>query len=210
MSQTQANTYDILFKAWKEELLSKSLLSLNLNFIKNNLQFLEIIKGNFQNEKFVTDVFIKRAEFLIQNLIELRKNKILISFLDNEKIISSYLSKQELYYYDYLKNSEQIIQNKQISFSDQTKEFLLQNSNIMKDSMNDQEFKKSIEKTEIEHSTNNINEEVMVVFLKDIDSFVNLDNRVFGPYKKNDAVKIPKDIFTKILQPKNIAQLKLE
>ena len=134
----------------------------------------------------------------------------MVSFLDNEKITSSYLSKQELLYYDYLKNSENIIQNKKISFSDQTKEFLIQYSDILNNSELEESPKKPSEKTSSDHLIRNESEDVLVIFLKDINRFVYIDNRIFGPYKKNEVDRIPKDIFTKILQPKNFAQLKLE
>ena len=202
---SESNSYQKLFNAWKEELAVKQLTSLPLNFIKTFLQIIEEFHSNKNPNKFISDIFIKRIEFLIQDLINLRKNKILNSILRREEVPSAYLSKQELLYYDYLKSSDRIIQNKPLNFSNQIKELIIQNSNFK---LEKPEKTKTINKTSDTHITVQKGEEqeiTSVIFITDLEEFIYLNNQKFGPYKKNDKAKVPKDVFDKVLGPKNIA-----
>ena len=208
MNSSESNTsYQNLFNAWREELSSKDLTSLNLNFIKSYQQVIENFSSGKEDQKFINQIFIKRIEFLIQNLIDLRKNKIINSIFEKKDILTSYLSKQELIFYDYLKNGENILQNNSIMFSNQMKEFLFQNSNInIEESVDNQKSGISPNPPQVENTR--ANDEIQVVFLKDLEEFVYLNNKKYGPFKKNELAKVPKEVFYKILNPKNFAQLK--
>ena len=207
MILSEKNSYKDLFNAWREELQSNTLTPLNLNFIKSYLLSIESFSSENTEQNFINEVFIKRIEFLIQNLIELRKIKIINLIINKEQIETSYLSKQELLFYDYLKNSENILKNKSITFPNQLKEYLYQNSNMK---INDEFFEysvKEIQPIEDEEKETEIDvEEVTVVFLKDVDEFIYVDNKIYGPFKKNEVAVIPKELFSKILFPKKFVQ----
>ena len=135
----------------------------------------------------------------------MRKNKIINSFLDNNELNSSYLSKQELIFYDYIKNSEQIIQNKSITFSPQMIDYLEESTNLAM--IKDLKLKEKIdskEKTPEMKSTTSST--IKVIFLKEVDQFIYKNNQKFGPFKTNDIVEIPIDLYTYILRPKNIVK----
>ncbi len=201
-------TYQTLYNAWREELLSKDLTSLDLNFIKKFKHQVDVFTAGTQNQDFLNDLFIKRIEFLVQDLIDLRKIKIFNSVLNEEQISTSYLSKQELLYYDYIQNSEKILQNKSLVFSGQVRDYISQFSNLKGQTINESHTKSP---NEPKITTENISppvDEVTVIFLEDIDEFVYLNNRKYGPFKKDDVAQIPTEIYSKILFPKNIAQKK--
>lgn len=205
MSSLERTSYKELYSAWKEELTGLNLTPLSLNFIKSYSQSLEELKSKNSTDQFSSGIFIKRCEFLLKNLIEMRKNKIVNSFLNNNELNSSYLSKQELIFYDYIKNSEQIIQNKSITFSPQMIDYLEENTNL---TMNkDLKLKEKIDSkekiTEIKSTTSS---SIKVIFLKEVDQFIYKNNQKFGPFKTNDIVEIPIDLFTNILRPKNIVK----
>ena len=205
MMSSELLSYHNLFKAWKEELTLKQLTSLPLNFIKSFLQNIDDIHSNKNPDKFIQEIFVKRVEFLTQNLINLRKNKILNSILSKEEIPTSYLSKQELLYYDYLKSAEKIIQNKPLNFSQQIKEFILQNSNLKSGKL-DKTSTLEQEPSPRKDVPDSGNEgKITVVFLTDLEAFVYHNNQKFGPFKKNEEFLVPKDVFNKILKPKKIA-----
>ena len=135
----------------------------------------------------------------------MRKNKKINSFLDNNELNSSYLSKQELIFYDYIKNSEQIIQNKSITFSPQMIDYLEESTNLAM--IKDLKLKEKIdskEKTPEMKSTTSST--IKVIFLKEVDQFIYKNNQKFGPFKTNDIVEIPIDLYTYILRPKNIVK----
>ena len=196
-------SYPELYNAWKEELLAKKLTPLNLNFIQNTLFSLESLKHTNNNP--VELVLVKRADFLIKNLIELRKHKLIEIIINKQNIDSSYLSKQELLFYDFIKNSENILQNKLLSFSDQLANFLDKNSNLSKkdSSKNEEQKEKDYNKEE-----DNIDETITVIFQKDIEKFIYVDKKNYGPFKINDIASIPIEIYNKILLPKQIAKEK--
>lgn len=198
-------TYQTLYNAWKEELLSKDLSSLHLNFIKLFLQQIDELTAE-KHDDFIDDVFLKRIEFLIQDLINLRKIKIINSVLNKEQITTSYLSKQELLYYDYVKNSEMILQNKPLTFSGQVKDYIDQNSNFGFQSTETSELKNTQEATEQIDTEMLSKDEISVLFLQDFAEFSYLKDRKFGPFKKNDITKVPMEVFSKVLLPKGIAQ----
>lgn len=205
-SSDSNSTYHILYQAWQEELLSKTLTSLNLNFIKHFSQEIADLTSQSYEQDFINDIFIKRITFLIHNLINLRKIKILNSVLNKEQISTSYLSKQELLYYDYVKNSELILQNKPLVFSGQVKEFFNHHSNF-KDAINDTNQTQPVsESVKPINSVSSSVDGIEVRFLVDLDEFTYLNNRTFGPFKKDEIAKVPTEVFSKVLYPKKIAQ----
>jgi hypothetical protein len=210
MTFSEKNDYLELFTVWKEELHSKKLTPLNLSFIKNFNE--KVIKSNSQDTdtSLFSEIFRPRVEYLLQNLISLRRNKILQATLKKEEIETSYLSKQELLYLNFLESSNAIIEDKPLLFSDQLKEYITQNSNV-------NDFKQNIEKkmvTEQNSITLNVNniskeeEDIEVSFLKDIDEFIfGNPAKIYGPFKANKTGFVPNVVYAKILQPRGYAKL---
>ena len=201
-------TYQVLYNAWKEELLSKDLTSLDLNFIKKFKQQINGFTTENQDHEFINNLFIKRIEFLIQDLITLRKTKIFNSVLNKEQISTSYLSKQELLYYDYVQNSEKILENKSLVFSGQIKDYISQNSNLKEQTIGTNQPQPKVESKASIEVNPSPTDEISVIFLEDLEEFIYVNNHKYGPFKKNEIAQIPKDVFSKILLPKKIAQIK--
>ena len=203
MASSETILYPELFSAWKEELLSKNLTPLNLNFIKSYLQGLNEIF--YSNSNPVHNLVMKRAKFLIQNLVEIRKQKILSMIMNKEPVESSYLSKQELLFYDYINNSDNVLQNKNLTFSAQLLDFILDKSNL---SMNKEKISTELANKENLNFESRKKDKIEVIFLKDVEEFIYKNNKRFGPFKKNDEALIPEEIYRKVLHPKNIAMEK--
>ena len=83
--------------------------------------------------------------------------------------------------------------------------FLDKNSNLSKkdSSKNEEQKEKEYNKEE-----DNIDETITVIFQKDIEKFIYVDKKNYGPFKINDIASIPIEIYNKILLPKQIAKEK--
>lgn len=202
MSSSDSNSYRELLLAWKEELFNHDLTPLNLNFIRNYSLKIEEIKSKDIKDQFFHEILLKRIDFLLTNLIEIRTNKIIDCFLSKKDINTSYLSKQELIFFDYIKNSNQILKNQSILFSPQMCDYLESNSNLFstKEMNKNDNIENKILPPEASSSDDKT---IVVVFLKDIEKFIYKNNQFFGPFKVGDVVEIPVELFTNILFPKN-------
>lgn len=185
MSQNEAD-YDSIRIAWERELESNKLLDLQDLKLSNMVSYLSNVrmelaktKAEEELEASILTQEVMNLEFMIEDLLQLRKKKILAAVISDENLQSD-MTLQEEEFYNRLKRAF----NGHRNFVDMT-------------IAGKTEGEKSLPeegKSTSEQILGDADDEsyVLVRFLEPIeDKFIGLDEAEYGPYRKEDLATIP-------------------
>lgn len=199
--------YKEIYKLWKAQKASSTLLEIPADFYVSMDGKLAQIYENSQHQEWqeLVDKVIERTEFLRKDLAKLRLFRIVNSIIFDVPINNKLLTWSERRIIKDLQKSIETLGIGNISVNNSPNIFDTQNiSPIMNLSEDSEALHNQIEE-------NNDKEQIslensMIRMLIDVEAFVGLDNKEYGPFKRNDIVFLPTEN-AKVLIVKNLARL---
>lgn len=179
--------YKSLYELWLEERASPSLLEIPADFYISMDGKLAKLYQQSQNLEWgeLADEIIERMEFLRKDLAQLRLTKILNSVIYNVPIVDpGVLTWGERRLIKDLRKSIEMIGMEKPNILDTQEIFPI--TNLQEDS--------DAETNQIEENRDNISTppaNLMVRILDDVEAFVGLDNKQYGPLIRHDVVRLP-------------------
>ncbi|MHA2364321.1 MAG: hypothetical protein ACXAC7_10210 [Candidatus Hodarchaeales archaeon] len=211
MSFQRSGEYEDLFSAYKRERQLKELQSLPLDFFLKFTEYLQFFNADSHPKKSLVYVIHNRISWMLNQLYELRKNKIILNVNQNSKPIQTErLSQAEKRFYLSL------IVAKNLFPSPKEKPSIL--SNELKE-----EFLRSlppgwIDYTKQSHPTKAISSDMAdsdvetvnmgeIEVIKTIPRFLGPDGKTYGPYEPQQIVSVPLIVIKNVLIPRNLAKI---
>lgn len=205
-------TYETLFDLLRREKARNELQPLEQSFYEDVSMYMQdkqkaLRVGGTRGEIEKIKIQIKNVKKILRELYDLREKKIInlagskvrtnSNLIDTSKLLKT---EQELYEEAcelFLKYKEKILHK---LIQDDTTETYYERK-IQQTEPQEQKTKQELQEKE----TNN--EEIELIILNDLPRFLGIDKKIYGPYKKGDETKIPKET-AKLLLDKNRAQKK--
>lgn len=180
--------YKKLYEKWLQELSDETLYPLSDAFLNDIAQEISqtrvvLAKSTDKTTERLVEQKLKNLEYMLQDLLDLRMNKIMRNIHENKEIDLSLITLDESQYIERVKRA----------YSDYN-EFV---NNIVSGSTVETVYE---EKTEAEA------EKMLVLFHKDYPAIMGADMISYGPFSKGDVVVLP-SANAKILIKNGIADL---
>ncbi len=198
--------YKELYRLWKQEWESPSLLEIPSDlYISLDGKLSKLYSDSTSNEwPEIAELVIQRIEFLRKDLARIRLRKITDLVLSNNPISENLLTWGEKRLITNLKRSIEAL-GLENPYHDSENildlEKISPNIELSIDSIEHSTINEDIEENFIDSPP-----KIMIRFLEDVESFVGLDNNVYGPFKKTDVTFLPQEN-AKALIAKLVARL---
>lgn len=179
--------YRSLYELWLEERASSTLLEIPADFYISMDGQLAKLYRKPQNQEWVevVDEIIERMEFLRKDLAQLRLTKILNSVISNVPIdMERRCTWGERRLIKDLRKSIAMLGMEKPNILDTQDN--LPTTSLQEDS--------DLESNQIEENSDAINTSqgnLIIRILEDVEAFVGLDNKLYGPLIKHDIVRLP-------------------
>ena len=193
--------YKELFRIWKAEKTNSALLEIPADFYISMDGKLTKLYQKTQNLEWeeLADAIIERMEFLRKDIAHLRLTKILNSIIYNIPIELGHTTWGERRLIKDLRNSIEMLGMEKPNILDTQENLAI--TNLLNDS--DEDSSQIEENTEaITPSPNNLT----IRILDDVEAFIGLDEKRYGPLIKHDIVHLPVEN-AKALISKGMARL---
>jgi DNA replication initiation complex subunit (GINS family) len=199
--------YEEIFKLWKAQKDSSSLLEIPADFYISMDGKLAKLYENSQHQEWpeLVEKVIERMEFLRKDLAKLRLFRIVNSIIFNIPIDEKLLTWSERRIIKDLQKSIETLGISDISISDSPNIFHTQNISPTMDLSGDSEA--------LDNQIEEINDyklispkNLMIRMLDNVEAFVGLDNKEYGPLIKNEIVFLPVEN-AKVLIAKALARV---
>ena len=178
--------YKSLYKFWQAEKASTSLLEIPADFyisMDGKLTKLYQKTQNLEWEELAEEI-IERMEFLRKDIAQLRLRKILNSIMYNTPIELSHTTWGERRLIKDLRNSIEMLGMEKPNILDTQENFAI--TNLQNDSVEEPSHIEE-NRDEIPPSPNNLT----IRILDDVEAFIGLDEKHYGPLIKHDIVHLP-------------------
>ena len=162
--------YSALFKIWQDENRLEDIQSLEdkiLDKIRKYVRSLTNLKNKTEDKIaiLIIDEEIKNIRFMIENLFELRMNKLFLAIREEKEVKKHYLTANERKFYEtafdlYQKGSDS--------------------------------FYSAAHGTKLKDFDNFFRQYVPIRILKDMSAIVGADLKTYGPFKPEDITVLPK------------------
>jgi DNA replication initiation complex subunit (GINS family) len=193
--------YKELFKIWKAEKANQTLLEIPADFYISMDGKLTKLYQKTQNLEWeeLAGAVIERMEFLRKDIAQIRLTKILNSILYNTPIELRHTTWGERRLIKDLRNSIEMLGMEKPNILDTQENLAI--TNLLNDS--DEDTSQIEENTEaITQSPSNLT----IRILDDVEAFIGLDEKRYGPLIKHDVVHLPVET-AKALISKGMARL---
>ncbi|MFX1514813.1 MAG: hypothetical protein ACFFC6_00750 [Promethearchaeota archaeon] len=193
--------YKSLYKFWQSEKASASLLEIPADFyisMDGKLTKLYQKTQNLQWEELAEEI-IERMEFLRKDIAQLRLAKILNSIMYNTPIELSHTTWGERRLIKDLRNSIEMLGMEKPNILDTQENLAI--TNLQNDSV-EESGQTEENRVDIPPSINNLT----IRILDDVEAFIGLDTKRYGPLIKHDIVHLPVEN-AKALISKGMARL---
>ncbi|MHA1298470.1 MAG: DNA replication complex subunit Gins51 [Candidatus Helarchaeota archaeon] len=162
--------YTSLYKIWYDENIFDDIQKLDDKFLDNLRKYVNSLtkiknKSDDKIAHLIIDEELKNISYMMENLFEIRINKILKSIQDEKNLKSSFLTNSERRFYETTRN-------------------LYQNCYDL--------FYSSSHGSKIKDFDNFFHQYVPIRILKDMTAIVGADLKTYGPFKAEDIIILPK------------------